>query len=157
MVEQQLDDNVGPQVPFEGSSLQHTAQRGHAVVVNGIDISPMLQEETRQAGVGSPTSLVQGAPPCLIPGIHIGTVGSQESAELQASLSTRRLPAEDVERCLLLRAERIHVCPVAQVEPGMVAEAVPGCHMQSCLTPVLTWQVDSGSVSQEELGTSAKR
>lgn len=39
----------------------------------------------------------------------------------------------------------------------MVAEAVPGCHVQCCLPSILAGQVNSGPVSQQELGTSAKR
>lgn len=157
MVEQQLDSEVRPQLPLEGGALQRAAQRGDAIVVDGVDVGPAPQEEARQAGVGSPACLVQGAPPRLIPGINVGTVGRQEPTKLQAALAgARRLLAEDAEGCLLPRAARIDVCPVPQVEAGMVTEAVPGCHVQRRLPPVLAGQVDGGPVSQQELGTSAK-
>lgn len=158
MVEQQLDCEVGPQLLLEGGALQGAAQRGDAIVVDGVDIGPAPQEEARQAGVGGPARLVQGAPPCLIPGIDVGAVGSQQPAKLQADLaSVRRLPAEDAEGRLLPCAARVDARPMPQVETGMVIEAMPGCHVQCRLPPVLTGQVNDGPVSQQELGASAKR
>jgi len=158
MVEQQLDGEVGPQLPLEGSALQRAAQRGHAVVVDGVDVGPAPQEEARQAGVGRPARLVQGAPLRLVPGVDVGTVGGQQPAKLQRAVAgTGRLPAEDAEGCFLPRAARVDVRPVTQVEAGMVAEAVPGRHVQHCLPLVLAGQVDGGPMSQQELGASAKR
>lgn len=158
MVKQQLDGEVGLQLPLEGSALQCAAQWGNAIVVDGVDVSPAPQEEACQAGVGGPACLVQGASPCLIPGIDVGAMGSQQPAKLQAALTSAwRLPTEDAEGCLLPCAARINMRPVPQVETGMVTEAVPGCHVQCRLPPVLAGQVNGGPVSQQELGTSAKR
>lgn len=158
VVEQQLDGEVGPQLLLESGVLQHAAEGGDAVVVDGVDVSPAPQEEARQAGVGGTARLMQGAPPHLIPGINVGAVGSQQPAKLQAALTGARcLPAEDAEGRVLLRAARVDACPVPQVEAGMVAEAVLGRHVERRLLPILAGQVDDGPVSQQELGASAKR
>lgn len=158
MVEQQLDSEVGLQLPLEGSTLQHTAQWGDTAIVNGIDVGPLLQEEVHQRGIGCPTCLVQGAPLCLIQGIDTGAVGSQQLTKLQTALSSAWcLPTKDTEGCLLLCAVCINMSSMMQVEAGMVTETMPGCHMQCCLSTILCGQVDSGSMSQQELGTSAKR
>ena len=132
MVEQSADNPLGLMGNLEAHHLQDVVHGSFAAVVHVVHAGAFSQQQIHYVWICVLTGHVQGSVPVLVHRVDVGPRPQQGLAHLEVTLKFLQLLAlgtSSIQGRETLIVLFVHSSSVAQVEFGVVWEAVLGCHV----------------------------